>query len=210
MTEEPDQAMGELRRYLARFAAGHRFQDDDATQLIGLLKGCWSAIHGSYEEAMAEYKLDRVDHLEWQPPLLAFGIERHGGAMLGSSRAEKQRWEIDVDQARIADVQTHGYRQLRPNAKRFDVKPLAEEVVRIACEGRADERLKWTADKSRVTFNLTKALSLAVGSSPNQTREGRLKRLRPAVTSMMLAAGWRWQAGNTFERTPPPPRTPSC
>ena len=200
MTDKPDQVIGELRQYLARFAPRHRFRDDDANQLIGLLKGCWSSIGGSYEEAMAEHKLERAYDLEWQPPLLTFRIERHGSYMVGSNRAEKQWWEIDIDQARVVELGTHGYRQVVPNAPRFDVKPLAEEIVGIACEGRDDERLRWAADRSRVTLNLAKALDLATGPSPNQTREGRRKRLARAVQELMVASGWLHQGRNIYER----------
>lgn len=199
MEDKPNQVIGELQEYLAGIVPG---EVSDTTQLIGLLKNCWSAIRGSSEEAMAEHKLERAYGLEWQPPLLRFRIERHGSYMLGSTRAEKQWWEIDIDQARVIGVGTHGYRQVVSNAKRLNVQPLAEEIVGIAYNGQADERLRWTADRLRVTFNLTKAIDLAVGPSPNQTREGRRKRLGKAVRELMIASGWLDRGRNTYERLP--------
>ena len=149
MTDKPDQVIGELRQYLARFAPRHRFRDDDATQLIGLLKGCWSSIGGSYEEAMAEHKLERAYDLEWQPPLLTFRIERHGSYMVGSNRAEKQWWEIDIDQARVVELGTHGYRRWCPTRpasmssrwpRRSSASP-AKDGTMSACAGRQTGRV---------------------------------------------------------------------
>jgi hypothetical protein len=38
-----------------------------------------------------------MEDLEWNPPMLSFIIERHGAMVLGSTRAENQRWEIDMN-----------------------------------------------------------------------------------------------------------------
>jgi hypothetical protein len=46
---------------------------------------------------MAGYKLSRMKDATWNPPILEFTIERHGGTALGSTRASLQRWEINMD-----------------------------------------------------------------------------------------------------------------
>ena len=60
---------------------------------------------------MAGHKLiGRMENVEWHPPILTFLIERHGGTVLGSARAELQRWTVDLDR-RTATCERVGHRQ---------------------------------------------------------------------------------------------------
>src|SRR5947208_12462125 len=52
--------------------------------LVRLLQGCWHNLQGSGETRMAAWKLERIEQVRWDPPVLSFVVERHGAAVLGS------------------------------------------------------------------------------------------------------------------------------
>ena len=83
-----------LRDYLN----AHRHDPmSDQEELVRLLAQVWPSLAGASDEAMAGWKLDRMEDVSWEPPLLSFRIERHGGTRLGSTRASMQIWTIDLD-----------------------------------------------------------------------------------------------------------------
>ena len=67
-------------------------------------------------------------------------LERHGGTVLGSTRAEVQHWEVDP-RAATARVVRSTHRQLHPMAARLDVRQLAAEVAALILSGANDDRL---------------------------------------------------------------------
>jgi hypothetical protein len=71
-----------------------------------------------------------MEDLEWSPPILTFIIVRHGATALGSSRAEKQLWILDID-AMTAEPHRSGYRQIYPKASPWDAKPVAEKLAKL-------------------------------------------------------------------------------
>ena len=77
---------------------------------------------------MEAYKLGRMEDISWNPPVLSFTIERHGGTVMGSTRAELQNWNVNVE-TRSATCGVGGHRQLEPMQARLNVKPMAEEIV---------------------------------------------------------------------------------
>src|SRR5438552_1276855 len=101
----------------------------DPTELEQVLSACWEQFRGGSEQGMAGYKLlGRIDDVRWAPPLLRFVIERHGGTVMGSSRAERHQWELDIDAA-TATWSRIGHRQLEPMAPRLKVRPLAQSTA---------------------------------------------------------------------------------
>ena len=62
-------------------------------------------------------KLWRMETPEWKPPLLEFWIERHGSCVMGSTRAELQKWSKDLDQL-TASITGSRRRQLKSAARR--------------------------------------------------------------------------------------------
>ena len=81
-------------------------------QLESLLADCWDEFEGSREEGMASYKLlNRMKEVEWNPPLLTFIIERHGALVMGSTRAEKYEWALNME-TKTADYAQVGHRQV--------------------------------------------------------------------------------------------------
>jgi hypothetical protein len=173
-----------LRDYLVSTSVG---AVDEPTELATLLADCWDAFEGSRDEGMAPYKLrGRMERVVWEPPVLRFQIERHGGTALGSTRAERHEWQLNLD-SRTATCVSVGYRQIRPMAPRLDIRSLADEVVRLILMRAADTRLKWRADGS-VQVLLGKVLPQ---EGFKRTLEGRNKRFHAALDERMEAAGWR-------------------
>ena len=115
----------------------------DAAQLEGRRAQCLDEFIGSGAQGMAADKLrGRIEDATREPPLVSLAIERHCRTVLGSTRAERQSWTLDVA-ARNASSASIGHRQLRPMQARVDVQPLAEEVVRLILKGDDDERWSW-------------------------------------------------------------------
>jgi hypothetical protein len=190
-------ALDHLRDYLTERLPG---PIEDSAELLSVLVPAWPEIAGSGDEAMASTKLARIEEPHWDPPLLTFRIERHGAmAGGGSSRAEMQTWSVDVDKAE-AHVETRGYRQVNAMQPRLDVEPIAAEIVSLVEGDIDDERLKWSADRSRVTVTVRRVIPT---SGPKQTVEGRRKRFTKALVETMISAGWREVTGTlpcTWER----------
>ncbi|MDZ7839629.1 MAG: hypothetical protein U5R46_02235 [Gammaproteobacteria bacterium] len=134
----------------------------------GLLSDAWHELGLSREGGMTADKLvGRMENVHWDPPELSFEIERHGGTVMGSSRAEIQDWTVDVNEC-LARVGTGRFKQVQPRAKPLDVQPLVEEVGLLIIEGRQDERLSWDgADRVRVNIAI-----IIPRDGPKQTVEG--------------------------------------
>ena len=180
----PDDAVERLRSHLAEFGVG------EEDELRSLLADAWDGFDGGDESAMAARKirrLGRVGSLAWTPPVLTFRMERHGGTVLGSTRAEIQEWTVDLD-ARTATAETVGRRQLRPMRKRLDVAAVAEEIIAAVNERADDPRLKWSKDGGSVQVLATVAVN--PDHAPQQTLDGRRKRLKEKVKPGLAEIGW--------------------
>lgn len=134
----------QLRSYLALVEGGPDPIDllQHQQQLIPLLIAAWPDFAGHDQQAMASFKLQRgLDAIQWTPPAtLRFEIERHGGTVNGSSRAERQGWTLDLER-RTAEVATVGHKQLWPMARRLNVTPIAEELAEKIVRSEEDQRL---------------------------------------------------------------------
>ena len=121
-------------------------------------------------------------------------IERHGGTVQGSSRAERHLWTVNLT-TRAATCKRIGHRQLRPMAKKLDVRPVAEAIVQLILAGAPDERLKWNvAGDVRVQIGKI----LPAESAATQTVTARRKRLRTAIDELLEEAGWQKLRENVF------------
>src|SRR5262249_33655693 len=124
-----------LRNYLTTILPGPIA--DDIT-LEPLLAACWGDLEAD-DGGMESYKLlNRMEDVTWTPPRLNFAVERHGGTVMGSSRAELQHWEVDLEN-RTAMLAKTGHRQLRQTAQRIYVKPLVERVLTAFRNGSENE-----------------------------------------------------------------------
>jgi len=176
--------MKKLVEYLKAAARGPIY---DTSYLESLIVDCWDRFFGSDRAGMtAEKLIQRMENVYWDPPILSFSIERHGGLVLGSTRAEVQKWELNLDDM-SASFSIIGRRQIVPMQERVYVKPLANEIAELISDHKNDERLNWKKDGS-VRILIGKILP---GESVvKQTLSGRRKRFRNELEKLLTAQGW--------------------
>lgn len=183
-----------LRQFLAARGPG---PIEEADALVGLLAVAWLTFAGGDDEAMASWKLPRMEDPEWRPPLLTFVIERHGAVALGGTRADLQRWTVNLD-TESASVEVAGRRQLHPQAPRLKVEGLVSEIVELVTGGVEDDRLGWSPDRQTVRMRIGKIIP---ADGFQQTVAGRRRRFREKLTAAMVASGWNaGTAGWTYVR----------
>ena len=184
--------MQELISYLESIQAG---PISDTDKLKELLAARWDEFNGSNDERMAGWKLHgRMEKVVWNPPILSFVIERHGGTALGSSRAELQRWYIDL-KGKTAWCMKSGYRQVFPTQPRLNVSPIAEEISELIINRKGDQRLKWNEDG---TVRILIGKILPERSAIKETLDGRRKRLRKALDELLEKSAWHKVRANVY------------
>lgn len=100
-----------------------------------------------------------------------------------------------------------GDAQKQRDYRRYKVKErqLVAEIVATVAEGSDDQRLTWTADRSRVTIEIER---LDLGGAYKRAVRDRRRRFGEKLRPAMSSAGWRavsYGVANTFERAPTPP-----
>lgn len=185
----------ELKEYLRSVPIGPVV---DRTNLQNLLIECWDEFDRSDEGGMtADRLLGRMEEIYWNPPILSFIIERHGAYVRGSTRAEKQNWDLNLE-TDIATLSNGGYRQLRPKQQPMNIKPIADDIARLVVENQRDNQLEWGADGSvRILIENI----LPHNSAGKQTLTGRRKRFREEIEKLLTAQGWE-KIGN-YRYNPP-------
>jgi hypothetical protein len=185
--------MEHFRNYLGHLTPG---EVKETAELERLLAECWSDLQGD-DGGMEGYKLrNRMEKVVWNPPQLAFLIERHGGTVMGSSRAEMQHWVVDVDQ-KMATLEKGGYRQIRPMARRISIAPIVEEIATMIINHQRDDRLNWEGD-DRV--QVVTGRIFPKGSAVKMTLEYRRKRFRAALRERLEQEGWDEAGRNIYVR----------
>ena len=162
--------------------------DDLKPRIVSLLAQCWNELTGSHETAMEAFKLERAEELSWDPPILSFTIERHGGTVQGSSRAELHRWSINLQEA-TGSCEQGGYRQLTPPARRLDVRSIVEQTCEAVQLGPAStsDVIEWkSADEISIRHG-----ALIPDNGPKQTVAGRRRRFQRELQDRMESIGWK-------------------
>jgi hypothetical protein len=181
-------SFGVLKERLDTFPLGEAADERVEREIADLLADCWHEFYGSRAEGMHAGKLRRLEYLRWDPPVLSFTIERHGGLVMGSTRADLQVWHIDLDRKTAECERGRRYRQLLPRAETVRVEPIAKELAKRIASAKADKRLKWqSADTVRIL--MSKVFSYESGFK--QTISGRRKRLRAKLGPLLAESGWR-------------------
>jgi hypothetical protein len=126
--------------------------------------------------------------------MLRLMIEQHGAKVQSSSRAERQRWSVDVAQG-VTTVATLGCRRLYPMQRWLDVRPLAEDVVRVRQDHADDGRLTWNLDGS-VRVEIVRILPDE--SAIQQTLAARRKCFRTVVAVLLSPHDWRMMCANVY------------
>jgi hypothetical protein len=189
-----DTIMDELTNYLQTLDSG---PVELSAHLERLLAKVWYDLGGD-QEGMAGHKLiGRMEQVVWNPPLLTFLIERHGRTVMGSTRAELQRWTVDLHH-QTASCESTGHRQLSPMAKRVDVRPIADEVADKIVSGEADDRVHRLGD-GRVRIEIGKVFPKRSGFK--QTVQRRRRRLRETLIERLRPNGWVHLGRSMFSRT---------
>lgn len=157
---------------------------DDAVEKA--LSKCWDALEGSDDEGMDGYKLvGRMEDVRWDPPLLTFRIERHGGTVMGSVCAEIQEWTVDVEKGTAEHYPWGGKRLVGQRPRPLKVAPIAKEIADLVVTEKNDKRLKWiTANHVRVL------VSEVIPETSRQTTSGRRKRFWAALEGELKPHGW--------------------
>ncbi len=184
-----------LKDFLSNLPPG---QVSNPSALVQLLVQEWSCLHGSDAGGMQAYKLSgRVERLLWQPPFLTFTIERHGGTVNGSTRAELQSWKIDISSLTAQIVKT-GHRQLTPASPKLDTSILAKKIADDIVNHQESESLKRYPD-GRVKVLIGTVIP---DDGYKQTIIGRRKRFHNSLESLLSERGWIPVATNTYKLKP--------
>jgi len=196
MTEQTP--LRQLRDFLSTVPQG-ALSGDQQDETESLLCQCWDQLIGGSDGGMKDEKLSgRIEKIKWSPPWLVFEIERHGRTVLGSSRAEMQGWTVDVEHGSAACGKA-SFRQLRPNAPRLDVVPIAEEIAGLIRDGTQDPRIRWSS-ANIVKIEIGKIIPM---KSPKETVLGRRNRLKVQLAHNLSLIGWHPRPSSTpwtFER----------
>lgn len=193
--DEVTEAVSALRRYLN--AGGQLLHSDGLT----LLRAAWDDLSGSGRSSMAVSTLWRIEEPNWADPILTFVVERDGGSALGSTRAELQRWVIDLETqtADPVDPDDQMAEELAPHDAPALTNLVAEIVEKIECS-EDDPLLKWSKDRTKVRVLAAAAINPNGGWLPKQTADDQRKRLRAGLLAEP-PRGWyeyspgRWMKG---------------
>ena len=179
MSEDP---ISSLPLYVQQLPAG---PVTDTAALVQVLQGCWHELDGSDQSKMEARKLDRVEDVEWHPPELSFTVERHGGTVLGSTRAELQRWTVNLDRRETRHVVAR-FRQLSRRDKPLKTGPLVAEIVAAIMSSSDDDRLYWLNGRSEVRV----LVGEFIGGDCKRTVAGRRKRFSRGLEQALKEHGW--------------------
>ena len=173
-----------LRSRLTSMLPG-KLAGEEAYRVTVDLAKAWDDLSGSEEGGIDGHKFNRkIEELKWDPPGLGFQIERHGSYVQGSTRADLQRWNVDVDKgtARLVSI---GRRQLQPMDARLDVKRLAVETAWMIVDGRHSPHLEWVSkDSVRIQT------SIVIPTTNKQTTIARRKRFVTELKRLLDSHGW--------------------
>ena len=176
-------AWQQLETILGGLSAG-LVNESDTSRVEGFLAEHWDQLVEVVDGGMQGFKVrDRTEKMQWQPPVLRFTIERHGGFVLGSSRATLQPWVFDTA-LHVARFGEAGYRQRHPRSPRLDVEGIAVELAPLILGHREDPRLQWTRN-GKVSVKTGEILG-----EVKRTYEGRQKRFRKAILKLIEPHGW--------------------
>jgi hypothetical protein len=154
--------------------------------VLARLAVVWDSLHGADQTHMTAHKLTRAEHLQWQPPVLRFSIERHPAGPGQSDTVPMQGWAVDLE-AGTAVLTGTTYQQSVLAAHRWEARPVVAELAAKLRYGAADPRLRWTDERDTCFPVLANILP---PSALGAVRQAMTRRFLDAWRSMMLALGW--------------------
>ena len=82
-------AIGALHLFLNEVPTGEiQNSNEKLITVLKLLAEAWSSLEGGNDQNIDPTKIHRAESIRWTPPILSFVLERHGGTVNGSSRAD--------------------------------------------------------------------------------------------------------------------------
>lgn len=191
MTEN-DASIEALRDFTRSLPTSGELSAEQRNELIRYLAKSWNDLDGTSDQKTFASKLDRAEDLAWSPPCVTFTLERHGGTVHGSTRADLHQWAVNVETG-TAWIASTGRRQLVKAAERLDTRKLAQETARRIISGEDHPSLQWLAPGTRVVI----AIAELIPETNRQTTAGRRRRFRAELERLMNEAGWvRENKGN--------------
>lgn len=155
------------------------------------LAAAWDFLDGSPGGGMQGYKvIGRTEDMRWEPPFLRFRIERHGAVMMGSTRAEIQAWEVDLEGA-TASWEEAGVRQVRKPSARVTAKQIQRMARDVATAMRAGVEhpcVEWRRS-GLVRVDASEVVK-GDGLAAKETMTNRRGKLRTALESELEPHGW--------------------
>ncbi len=165
---------------------------EDSDEVASLLADCWDEFEGGDKQGMTSEKLSgRMESVHWKPPHLTFEIVRHGGMALGSTRGERQSWQVNL-KTNTATCTSDGHRQITPRQSPLNVEPFAQRIAKLILNNTVDQQLKWINDRT-VLVLIGKIIP---DSGPKETVQGRRKRFREALQALLKNNGWTQDPDN--------------
>jgi hypothetical protein len=173
-------AVNELRAYLGTSGTS------DAASVLRLLGSAWDAL-GLTAVEWDSNRVYRAEALEWDDPVLRFKVERHGGTVLGSTRADLYTYEVDLDRHTF-ECTGGTHRQLYKMNPRMDARKVATQAWEVIEGGQDHAWVKKRYPDGRVELAIGQVVPADV---PKQTLAGRRKRFRDAMGTE-APPGWHW------------------
>lgn len=159
------------------------------------LSECWTQLEGSSQERTTPQKLSRrTENMNWCPPILTFMIERHGGTVNGSTRADLHTWQINLE-SMTARIVRSSSRQIEPTLSPLDVKPLIERIIQAVASNTDADGIRWAQGRKQVNI---KASHFIPDNCCAQTLAGRRKRFRTCLDERMKNLGWNRESGRFY------------
>lgn len=153
----------------------------------GLVRA-WPYFSGSSDQRTYARKLDRMENLAWSPPNFTFCLERHGGTVNGSTRADLHFWVVNLETGE-AWIERKSYRQLTKKSKNMDCAALAHDIAAVIRTGENHAGFVWEDGKNAVSLKISNLIPMTFES----TTTARRKRFRAAFIPLMIEQGWEFR-----------------
>lgn len=186
-------SISKLHLFLNELPTGE-IQDSDENRKdnLKLLVNAWEWLKGNIGQNTDSIKIYWAESICWNPSILSFVLERHGGTVHGSSRAFLHHWEVDVEQG-TAHIVKEGNRQLSAQSPRMDTKSRAKEIANNILNDIDHPTLEWYSERDSVVIQISEIIPQGVA----QTTTSRRKRFNKQLEDIMVEHGWvRRSKGN--------------
>jgi len=190
-----------FKKFMLKIPKGKVDASHAASNKIASELSCvWSSFDAADDGGLSPEKLHgRMEEIEWNPPILTFKIERHGGTAKGSVYAELQNWVVNIEEHTVKWTDG-GQRIVGERKPRLDVGPLVAEVAKLIAKGSKDDRLIWKQNGQQVQIRIGGVIP--GDGIAKATLTGRRNRFSKRLEEILDESGWRKVSGphHTYEK----------